>query len=40
MLERFIGDDQHCTYFFYGCLQPPPSREKDLLLYMVRNFQP
>lgn len=32
MLERFIGDDNHCTYFFYGCLQPKSSREKELLL--------
>jgi len=41
MLERFIGDDNHCTYFFYGHLQPSPNRgEKELLFYLVRNFQP
>ena len=41
MLERFIGDDEHCTYFFYGHLQPSPTRgEKELLFYLARNFQP
>lgn len=36
-----MGDDSHPTYFFYGHLQPPPNRsEKELLLYLVKNFQP
>jgi hypothetical protein len=41
MLEKFIGEDSHPTYFFYGYLQPAPNRaEKELLLYLVKNFQP